>query len=89
MGFGLRVKTYAKAVVLPLILSTPFWVLKLPPFVGVPAILTNSFLSYAKLGVITRRDLGEMAEALLSKDTVMKIYPYVRPILRIAYGTDG
>lgn len=63
-----------------MIYSGLHWVL------GTAIILAASLLAYARLGLITRADLGEITSAFLSKDQLDRVYPYAKYILEVLYG---
>ncbi|MBC7113664.1 MAG: hypothetical protein H5T34_06620 [Candidatus Methanomethyliales bacterium] len=46
---------------------------------------TVSIFAYARLGLITREDLREISEAVLSKSQLRAVYPYTRYIMSILY----
>lgn len=57
-----------------------FWV------AGVIVILAVSFLSYARLGLIKRSDLAEIASAFFSEKRLDELRPYADYIMRLLYG---
>ncbi len=62
------------------------WALGLHWAIALVAIASLSLFSYAKLGVISRSDLREIAHALLSKEMVDRLGGKTRPMLDLLYG---
>jgi len=54
--------------------------------VGTAIILAVSLLAYARLGLVTRADLGEITSAFLSRGQLDRVYPYAKYILEVLYG---
>jgi O-antigen/teichoic acid export membrane protein len=66
------------------------------PLLGVPLlfpwqiggliIMVGCLLIYARVGVVDRQDVSEIARALLSEDIRRKIAPIAKPIISVLYG---
>ncbi|MEM1948052.1 MAG: oligosaccharide flippase family protein [Candidatus Caldarchaeum sp.] len=63
--------------------------LTLPPLIGIPLILMSSYVAYARLKLVTREDLEEISNALLSKQVLANLSPYVKPILKVLFGDQS
>jgi len=85
-GYRLNLKGAAKSLSIPVALCILTLVLKLPPLLGITLILTSSYIIYARLRIISKKDLADLATALLSREALITISPYLRPILKILYG---
>jgi O-antigen/teichoic acid export membrane protein len=85
-GYHLNLKESAKSLLIPLALCVLTSVLRLPPLLGITLILTSSYIIYARLRIISKKDLADLATALLSREALTTITPYLRPILKILYG---
>jgi len=55
--------------------------LRLPPAFGIPFILILPYLLYARFNMITKKDLEDLSTAFLSKNTLVTLSPYLKPIL--------
>jgi O-antigen/teichoic acid export membrane protein len=85
-GYHLNLKESAKSLSIPLALYILTLFLKLPPLLGITLILASSYIIYARLRIISKKDLADLATALLSREALTTISPYLRPILKILYG---
>jgi peptidoglycan biosynthesis protein MviN/MurJ (putative lipid II flippase) len=85
-GYHLNLKEAAKSLSIPLALYILTLFLKLPPLLGITLILASSYIIYARLRIISKKDLADLATALLSREALTTISPYLRPILKILYG---
>ena len=86
MSYNLDLKGVAKILAIPLIIYLLLLTLAVPPIVGAPLILAISYVTYARLRIVSIEDLQELARGLLSKKSLASITPYLRPILRIIHG---
>jgi O-antigen/teichoic acid export membrane protein len=84
-GYHLNLKEAAKSLSIPLALYMLTLFLKLPPLLGITLILASSYFIYARLRIISKKDLADLATALLSREALTTISPYLRPILKILY----
>ena len=75
-----------KIAIIPLIISLLIIAFGISWMIGIPSLLIVSYILYTRLGMITKQDLKEIAEAFLSKRTLEKVYPHVRSVLWILYG---
>lgn len=73
-----------KAILPPAMLASLCLSISLKWFIGIPLILSSTLL-YPKLGMLTRKDLAEISTSLLSKRTMDKVYPYIKPLLDLIY----
>lgn len=85
INYSLRLKEYLKIVAIPSALCIPLMLSDIHWIVGL-ALLSTSYFIYAKSKIITREELREIGESLLSKEILEKIYLYLRPLLSIIYG---
>ena len=85
-GYNLNIKEAAKSLSIPLTLSIPTLALKLHPLLGITLILAASYIAYMRLKIIYKKDLADLAAALLSRKALANLPPYLRPILKILYG---
>jgi len=86
MNYQLNLKENAKILSTPLALYILAITLRLPPIIGITLILTLSYLSYTRLRILSKEDLRDLLTALLSKEALATLSPYLRPILKILYG---
>jgi len=54
--------------------------------IGTAIILAVSLFAYARLGLVTRADLGEIISAFLSRRRLDQVYPYAKYVLEVLYG---
>ena len=85
-GYNLNIKEAAKSLSIPLTLSIPTLALKLHPLLGITLILAASYIAYMRLKIIYKKDLADLAAALLSRKALANLPPYLRPILKILCG---
>ena len=85
-GYNLNIKETAKLLSIPLTPCIPILALKLHPLLGIILILTTSYIAYIRLKIISKKDLTDIATALLSRKTLTNLSSYLRPILKILYG---
>jgi len=84
-GYKIGMKQILSALSIPLVLAFASYLLRLHWVLGTALVLSVSALAYARLGLITREDLREVSEAVLSKRQLSAIYPYTRYVLSILY----
>ncbi|MGC8936996.1 MAG: hypothetical protein ACP5KV_06535, partial [Candidatus Methanomethylicaceae archaeon] len=91
VGYRLEARKNALLALVPLIPALPTGALGIHWAVGAIMVVAVSVLAYARLGLITREDLRELSEALLSKSQLRAVYPYTKHIMSILYreATDG
>ena len=77
---------HARTIAIPLLLSVLFLILNFPWFIGVPVLLVISVFAYARLEIITKRDVFEISQAFLSKETITKLSSLFRPLIRLMFG---
>ena len=65
----------------PLCLALTLHLLDVSWLVGAPLLLLLPYISYLKMSILTRRDLRELAYALVPRKTVNEIYQYLHPIV--------
>ena len=85
-GYNLNVKEAAKSLSIPLTLCILTLALKLHPLLGITLILPTSYIAYTRLKIISKKDLADLATALLSRKALTNLSPYLKPILKILYG---
>lgn len=86
INYDLRLKEYLKIVAIPSAISI-LLVLFNMHWTGGLASLSTSYVIYTKLKIVTREDLREIGESLVSRKILEKLYPYLRPLLSIIYGS--
>ena len=86
MNYRLNLKETVKILVVPLVFYILALTLGLPPIIGIPIILILSYISYARLRILSKKDLRDLSTALLSREALATLSPYLRPILKILYG---
>ena len=67
--------------IFPLCLALVFHLLGVSWLVGAPLLLLLSYTIYLKMGILSRKDLRELAYALAPTQTVDEIYQHLRPII--------
>ncbi|MHA1617569.1 MAG: oligosaccharide flippase family protein, partial [Candidatus Njordarchaeales archaeon] len=77
MNYRLNLKDTTKTLVIPLAFYILALILRLPPIVGIPLILTLPYLSYARLRILSKKDLRDLSTALLSKEALAALSPYL------------
>ncbi|MGQ9759830.1 MAG: hypothetical protein ACUVQ5_04605 [Candidatus Methanomethylicaceae archaeon] len=85
VGYRIGVKENALLVGVPLIVALVAYLLYLPWIIGTIAVVAISIFAYVRLGLITREDLRDVSEALLSKRQIEAAYPYTKYIMPILY----
>ncbi len=79
-GFDAGLRVASVIVAVPAVFSAVAYFLNLPWFAGLMLVAT-SYIVYARVGILTRSDLREIATALLSERAVSKLYERFRPII--------
>lgn len=77
---------YTKAIIIPASATIAIYTLNIHWLAGIPLVAVASAFAYARLKVVDKRDLSEVAEALLSKERLTKIYVYAKPLIKLIYG---
>jgi O-antigen/teichoic acid export membrane protein len=75
----------AKAISIPLALGILAYTANLHWLIGGPIIISASLLGYAKLNLITKQDLRDLAEAIIPKKLTESIYQRFAWILNVLY----
>ncbi len=88
-GYLLNIKECLKILAIPFALYITATILTIPPIIGIPIISTISYLSYIRLKIITKKELEEISTALLSKEALRNLHPYLKSILKILYGESA
>jgi O-antigen/teichoic acid export membrane protein len=86
-NYKLYLKDYLKIVIIPGIISITLALINLSWLISLLILLSTSYVIYARINMITKDDLREVGEALFSRKTLEKIYPHIRQLLSIIYGT--
>ncbi len=81
IGFRTNLKSLAKAIILPTVLASGLYLLGVPWYFALVAIIVVAVIGYPKLGVVTRSDVRELVKAFYLEDYVKKIYPLLKPII--------
>jgi O-antigen/teichoic acid export membrane protein len=87
VNYKLYLKDYLKIVIIPGIISITLALLNLSWLISLLILLPASYIVYARINMITKDDLREVGEALFSRKMLEKIYPHIRQLLSIIYGT--
>ena len=85
-GFSFNIRMLLQISLIPFAIAAPSILLRLHWMVGVPMILGISYIIYARLRIIGKKDLKELAEAFLPEKTIKRVYRHVRPVLWLLYG---
>jgi O-antigen/teichoic acid export membrane protein len=85
-GYNLNIKKTIKTLSIPLALCILTLALKPHPLLGMTLILAASYITYIRLKIISRKDLANLATALLSRKALTSLSPYLKPILKMLYG---
>jgi len=86
VNFSFDFKGLARVPTPALVAGLACWVSGAHWAIALVVIASLSLLSYAKLGVIGRSDLREIAYALLSKEMANRLGERTRPVLDLLYG---
>jgi len=87
INYKLHLRDHLKIIALPCVVSTLMVLLNVSWPIGFVTILLTSYILYARLNMITKDDLREVGEAVLSRKVLEKIYPHIRELLSLIYGT--
>ena len=85
-GYHLDLKNIGLLAAIPGLISLVLWATECAWIIGIPLIVGASYLLYARFRIISKNDLREMGEAFLSKEAMVALLPYIRPLLRVLYG---
>ena len=85
VDYGIPWLQYLKILVVPSLIAGMQYLLSIPWFVGTPILLFLSMAIYARMGIITKSDVSEIAGAFLSRDTIQKIRDRTEPVLAILF----
>ncbi len=80
VGYRIGARRLLGVAALPGVLAAFCFLAGVPWFLGVPVIL-SSYLLYARLGLVTRRDLRMVGEAFMSVEELEKLYERFRPLV--------
>ncbi|MHA1506819.1 MAG: oligosaccharide flippase family protein [Candidatus Asgardarchaeia archaeon] len=86
MGFIIFWKDYLLGTFIPLLISLPMILLSTPWFIGIWFIPLVSFFIFARIGIIRKEDLRDIASSLLPSSIIEKMLPKVYPILELLFG---
>lgn len=87
VNYKLYLKDYLKIVTIPGIISITLALTNLSWQISLLILLSTSYVIYARINMVTKEDLREVGEALFSRKTLEKIYPHIRQLLSVIYGT--
>jgi O-antigen/teichoic acid export membrane protein len=87
INYKLYLKDYLKIIIIPCVTSIALALLNLNWLISLLILLSTSYITYARINMITKDDLREVGEALFSRRILEKIYPHIRQLLSIIYGT--
>ncbi|MEM4310948.1 MAG: hypothetical protein QXX95_00970 [Nitrososphaerales archaeon] len=62
------------------------YILDLSWFIGIPLTAIASVFGYARLGVVEKRNLIDIASALPSRESLSKIYTQAKTVIKLIYG---
>ena len=85
-NFNLEWRKYFLTIIIPVPIIVILFVFGLPWVLGLPLVLVFSFVTYARLGIITKNNLLELSQAFFSMETITKYYGYFKPVLEIIFG---
>ena len=81
IGFNPGFREALLTTAFPLCLALILHLLNVSWLVGAPLLLLLSYISYLKIGILSRKDLRELAYALAPRQAVNEIYQHLRPII--------
>ena len=81
IGFRAGLQSLAKAIILPAAVAGGLYILGVPWYFALGAIIAVIVIGYPKLGVVTRSDVRELVKALYLEDYVKKMYSLLKPII--------
>jgi O-antigen/teichoic acid export membrane protein len=71
---------------LPILIAAIVAFAKINWILGTVVILFVSILAFTRLGMVTREDIKELVNSILSKRQIDAFYPYSRYLLQVLYG---
>ena len=83
---NLRWSEYAKAVTVPLVISIPLILYDITWILGIPILLFGCLIIYARMSLLSKDDIRELAKAFLSDGFISRMYPFVSPLIRLMFG---
>jgi len=81
IGFNPGFREALLITAFPLCLALILHLLNASWLIGAPLLLLLPYISYLKIGILSRGDLRELAYALAPKRTVNEVYKRLRPIV--------
>lgn len=84
--FSFPWRTYFKVLLIPGLLSGLIILVNLTWVAGIPLLFILSIVSYTRMGVITKADISEIANAFFSPERITKVRERTKPLLVILFG---
>ena len=85
-SFKFDYSLYVKIIALPLTFTLLIQLSRILWFVGLPIITVATFISYTRLGIVTKQDFKQMALAFLSPESVAKVHMHTKRIVMFLFG---
>ncbi len=86
LGFQLNYKKSFQIIGIPSFIALLIAILPVPWFLGAPLLLMFSAFAYARLRVVTKSELRDMALAFLSPESVARVYQHTKRIVVLLFG---
>jgi O-antigen/teichoic acid export membrane protein len=85
-GLKMEWLAYAKILLPPLLMAAILIELDIHIIFGLPLLLFLSLLSYGRLNVLTKTDLRELSEVILTPNQIRKLLIFFRPVVNLIFG---
>jgi O-antigen/teichoic acid export membrane protein len=79
----------AMALLPPLVIYLPIWLLDIHWLIGIPLVLGLSVIVYMRSGFLSRKELVALGAMVLSDSMIERFAPYLRRILTVIYGNEN
>jgi len=87
ISYRIRWKEIVCILAPPLLFGAICRLLNISWMLGIIFIIILSALVYAKLGIITKKDLRELSISIIPQEKLQKIIPYIKPVIDVLYET--
>ncbi len=85
IGIRIRWALCARTVAVPAILAALAFLFSLSWFLGAPLVFFLSWVAYMRLRIVNKKDILDISCAFLSRERVMKVEPYLRPLVSLLF----
>jgi len=85
-GFKVEIAEYVRIIAIPALMAVALHFLAVPWPLGIPTMILASSFAFARMGIITRSELKDMALAFLSPTSVARVYRHTKRIVMLLFG---